>query len=95
MSSSPANEYYPDFSSPPGETLRELLEWKKMSSADLASQLGVDEPFVTRLLVGGEMITESIATRFANIFDVPIGFWINRERNYRISLARAASTHSS
>ena len=76
-------EYSPDAVSPPGDTLRELIEHRGISPYTLAHAMGVSPRTVRGILDGSTRITEAIALKLEDATRVPAGFWLNRERNYR------------
>lgn len=59
--------YSPDWVSPPGETLAEILEERGM----------------TRSQFGEKMIDGEIALTFESVLGISSIFWLNREKNYR------------
>lgn len=79
-----SNEYNPDYVSPPGETLLELIEDLGMSHRDLALRMNIDEGVVTRVIAGAASITPEIALALELVLGKPTAtFWENRERLYR------------
>lgn len=83
------NQYIPDVVSPPGETLLELLESKRMSQAELADRTGRPKKTINEIVKGKAAITPETALQFERVLGVPASFWISREQGYRESLARA------
>ena len=63
--------YCPDWVSPPGETLAEILEEREM----------------TRSQFGEKMIDGEIALAFESVLGISSVFWLNREKNYRDCLS--------
>jgi len=84
------NQYAPDFVSPPGETLQELLEERKLSQAELAARMGRPKKTINEIIKGKAAITPETALELELVLGVPANFWNARESNYRAGLARAA-----
>ena len=82
------NEYQPNYVSPPGETLYELLDDLGMSQAELAKRTGRPKKTINEIIQGKTAITPETALQFERVLGAPAGFWIRREQNYREYLAR-------
>lgn len=85
---SPAHEYRPDYVSPPGETLEELLEEHGMSQAELAERTGRPKKTINEIIQGKTAITPETALQLERVLGTPAGFWLTREQQYREFLAR-------
>lgn len=82
------NKYMPDFVSPPGETLAEILKERGITRNEFANRMGLSKKTVNQLIKGKVEITIRIAYKMGLILGVPTArFWIDRERLYRESLA--------
>lgn len=88
------NEYSPDVVSPPGETLKELLEERGMTQADLAERTGRPVKTINEIIKGKAAITSATALQLERVLGVPARFWNDREQHYRESLARQAERES-
>ena len=79
---------------PPGDTLRDLMEERALSQAELARRLGRPAQAVNEIVAGKKEITEDTALELERVLEVPAHFWLAREARYREFLARerAAST---
>lgn len=88
MSESLKSEYNPDYVSPPGETLEELLAEKGMSQAELAKRTGRRTKTVNQIIKGIAPITPETAIQLERVLGAPASFWNNRERKYQEYLAR-------
>jgi addiction module HigA family antidote len=87
MTNTIENKYTPDFVSPPGETLAEILEERNMSQSELAQRMGRPKKTINEIIKGKEEITVCIAYKMELALGVPSArFWIERERLYRESL---------
>lgn len=90
---SPANEYRPDYVSPPGETLEELLEERGMSQAELAERTGRPKKTINEIIQGKTAITPETALQLERVLGTPARFWLTREQQYREFLARQNDDH--
>lgn len=82
------NEYMPDFVTPPGETLQEILDTIGMSKAELADRIGKTPKTIGEIIKHGAPITPATAMELEKALGTSASFWNNRERRYRESLAR-------
>jgi HTH-type transcriptional regulator / antitoxin HigA len=89
--------YAPREVSPPGETLRDLMEERSLSQAELSRRLGRPSQAVNEIIAGKKEITEDTALELERVLQVPAHFWLAREARYREHLARlrAADAHKS
>ncbi|MEI8132744.1 MAG: HigA family addiction module antitoxin [Leptolinea sp.] len=83
MSNPIQNQYVPDFVSPPGETLFEIIEERGMSQAELAKRTGRPKKTINEIIKGKTAITPETALQLERVLGTPASFWNNRERNYR------------
>ncbi len=77
------NRYVPDIVSPPGETLEELLEERRISQAELAERTGLTPKTINEIIKGKAPITPDTALLLERVLGTPARFWNNRERLYR------------
>lgn len=75
--------YSPDWVSPPGETLAEILEERGMTRSQFGEMLGWNLEDVERVIKGEKMIDGEIALAFESVLGISSIFWLNREKNYR------------
>jgi HTH-type transcriptional regulator / antitoxin HigA len=87
MSNEFQNQYAPDYVSPPGETLQEILEERGMSQAELAERTGRPKKTISEITNGKTAITPETALQLERVLGVSASFWNNRERQYREALA--------
>ncbi len=87
MSSKIHNQYLPDYVSPPGETLLEVLEEIGMSQADLAERTGRPKKTISEIINGKSAITPDTALQLERVLGIPASFWNSREQKYRAFLA--------
>ena len=81
------NQYEPDYVSPPGDTLDELIADLGMTQSELAERIGRPKKTVNEIVKGKAAITPQTAIQLERVLGVPASFWNNRERNYREYLA--------
>src|SRR5947209_19390523 len=81
------NEFYPDYTVSPGETLLETLETIGMSQAELARRIGCSVNLVNEIIQGKAVVTPETALQLEQELYIPASFWLNRERHYREFLA--------
>ena len=82
------NEYEPSDVSPPGATLRELLDDRGLTQSDLATRMGRPQKTISEIINGKTAITPETALELELVLSVPASFWNARERDYRAFLAR-------
>ncbi len=80
----------PDFVSPPGDTLAELLEEQKMSPSELAQRTGQSIKTINAILRGEKALTIEIALQFERVLGVSASFWIHRDQRYQTYLRSGA-----
>lgn len=88
MSKKIQNRYVPNYASPPGDTLQEVLEERGMSQAELAERTGRPKKTINEIINGKAAITPETALQFERVLGISASFWNNRERHYREALAR-------
>lgn len=84
------NSYNPDYVSPPGETLLEVIEERGISQAELARRMGRPSKTVNEIIKAKTAITPETSLQLEKVLDIPAGFWDNREMHYRQYLIRKA-----
>jgi len=80
--------FEPDYVVPPGATLKEVLESKGMSQADLALRAGMAEKTVSQIVNGIAPISFETSEKLELVTGVPATFWNRRELSYREGMAR-------
>lgn len=87
MTNTTENKYTPDWVSPPGETLADILKEREMPRRVFANRMGMTRKETYRLMKGEIEITTRIACKLELALGVPSAhFWVERERLYRKSL---------
>lgn len=87
--------YTPTEVSPPGDTLRDLMEERDLTQAELARRLGRPAQAINEIIGGKKEITEDTALELERVLQVPARFWLVRESRYREYLARARAADAS
>ncbi|MDJ0597442.1 MAG: HigA family addiction module antitoxin [Crocosphaera sp.] len=82
------NKYKPDYVSPPGETIEEILEEQGMTQSELAERMGRPKKTINEIIKGKAAITPETALQLELVLKIPANFWNNREQLYRDYLAR-------
>ncbi len=85
---SPTYAYQPDYVTPPGETLEELLDERGMSQVELAERTGRPKKTINEIIQGKTALTPETALQLERVLDTPASFWLAREQQYREFLAR-------
>jgi HTH-type transcriptional regulator/antitoxin HigA len=80
--------------SPPGATLRDLMEERDWKQRELAHRLGRPVQAVNEILAGKKEITEDTALELERVLQVPAQFWLAREAQFREYLARRRSAEA-
>lgn len=83
-----AAPYQPDWVSPPGDTLLDIIEERDWTQSELAQRLGYTTKHVNQLIKGKVPLTEDAAIRLERVVGSTVGFWLAREAKYREHCAR-------
>lgn len=71
-----------DFIIHPGETIKEVLEDRKMNQEELAIRTGFSPKHVSEVVNGKKGISPSFAKGLEYVFGIPASFWINLQGIY-------------
>ena len=74
--------------SAPGDTIQETIDTIGMSQAELAERIGRPKEKLNDIIKGREPITLRTAILLERVLGIPVSFWMTRENEYRIELAR-------
>lgn len=77
------NDYNPDWVSPPGDTIRDILKEKNIPLYKLAQDLNRSPEQLVNLLLGFSEITIPLANKLSELLGSTPEFWLKREENYR------------
>lgn len=80
-----------DFATPPGVTLQDSLDALGMSQTELAERAGISDKTINRIIKGIDPVTHATALALEKVLQVPAGFWLKLESNYREHAAREAA----
>lgn len=88
--------FKPDWISPPGDTILDLLEERDWTQQQLADRLGFSLKHVNQLIKGKVSLTEEAASRLQSVLGASVGFWLTREAKYRerVTAIEAAARHA-
>ena len=75
--------YEPDFATPPGYTLEELLEELDMSQAELARRAELSKKHVNQIIQGKVAISPEVAMKLELVTGTPARLWNNLEARYQ------------
>ena len=84
----PSMMFMPDWASPPGDTLDDLLDERAMTQTELAERLGVSLKHVNRVVKGAASMSAEFALGLEKVFGVPASFWMTREAHFQSDRAR-------
>lgn len=87
--------FAPDWVSPPGDTILDLLEERSWTQQQLADRLGYSLKHVNQLIKAKVPLTEDAAIRLQNVLGASVGFWLTREaqNRERVAVLDAAQRH--
>ncbi len=80
--------FHPDWVSPPGDTIEDLLEERNWTQAELAKRTGFTAKHVNELVKGKAALTPDAAGRLSSVLGAPVEFWLVREAKYQAALER-------
>lgn len=75
--------YVPDYAVPPGDTLREVLEERGISQADLAVRIDLTEKTISQIINGVAPLSCETAEKLEMALGIPARFWNTRELHFR------------
>jgi len=81
-------KFSPDWVSPPGDTILDLLEECDWTQEDFAKRMGYSTKHISLLINGKASITQDTALKLERVIGGTAGFWMNREIQYRENLHR-------
>ena len=81
-------EFVPNWASPPGETILDILEDRNITLAELAGELELSACDADKLIQGSMLMTIGIAQSLSRILGGCTMFWMRREIQYREDLER-------
>ena len=75
--------FEPDYAVPPGETVKEIMQAKRIPSQEMAKKLGLSEEEFGDLLTGKLEITFELTCQLQKATGTPATFWLNLEKKYQ------------
>lgn len=82
--------FEPAWANPPGATISNLLQRKRVALADFAWEMAIPESDVEALCEGKMELSDSIAHRLEKVLGISAEFWIVREAQYRSDTRKLA-----
>lgn len=83
-----AKSFTPDWVSPPGDTILDLMEEKDWNQVELANRLGFSTKHLNQLIKGKVALTYDTAQKLERVLGSTSSFWMNRESKFRQHVAR-------
>jgi len=83
-----ATPFLPDWASPPGDTLADLLDERSMTQTELAERLGVSLKHVNRVIKGAASVSAEFALGLEKVLGASAAFWMTREAHFQADKAR-------
>jgi HTH-type transcriptional regulator/antitoxin HigA len=83
-----AEEFRPDWVSPPGDTIKDVLKERSLSLAEFAESIGQTVQEGRELLEGRATITIATARRLERVLGASVEFWMSRDFQYRQDVTR-------
>src|SRR4051794_7516586 len=80
--------FEPEWVSPPGETIADLLEEKGWTQTELATRTGFTRKYINELIGGKTALTPEAALRLEKTLGAKASFWLAREAHYQERRAR-------
>lgn len=85
-------QFTPDWFSKPGDSLRSLMERRRIAPADLAAKLEGGMATVRGMLDGSMAVDHDTARSLSATIGGTADFWLKRQTNYEVALARAVQS---
>jgi len=89
--SSQVENFSPDWVSPPGDTILDLMEERDWNQVELANRLGFSTKHMNQLIKGKVTLTYDTAQKLERVLGSTVSFWMSRESKYRQHIARLAA----
>ena len=82
------NDFMPTVAIPPGETVKENMEFLGMNQKELAARLNITPKHLSNIINGNAPITYDTALKLESVIGPSAQFWMNLETNYQLNKAR-------
>ena len=83
-----SNEFMPVIAIPPGETIRENMEYLGMNQEELSARLGITPKHLSNIFNGNAPITYETALRLETVIGPSAEFWMELETQYQLDKSR-------
>lgn len=81
-------ELAPAIATHPGEIIKDELEAREMSQAELASLIGMEKTQLNEVIKGKRNITADMAILLEKALSIDADYWMTAQKNYELDLAR-------
>lgn len=82
------SEFMPTVAIPPGDTIKENMDYLGMSQKELAARLGITEKHLSNIINGNSPITYDTALKLESVIGPSADFWMNLETRFQLNKAR-------
>ncbi|MGV8146972.1 MAG: HigA family addiction module antitoxin [Alkaliphilus sp.] len=82
------NNFMPTIAIPPGETIRENMEFLGINQRELSTRLDITTKHLSNILSGKSPITYESAIKLETVIGPSAKFWMNLEINYQLNKIR-------
>jgi HTH-type transcriptional regulator/antitoxin HigA len=82
----------PDWISPTGDTIRDILTERGWNISDFSRKMEIDIKFAENIINGCQPIDIKTSCKLQNVLGGTVMFWVNREQNYRRQLYKTVYT---
>ena len=83
-----AETFNPDWATPPGETIAQILRERHLSAEDLAERIEQSVEDVQALIEGRSTITLALARHLSRALGASVEFWMSRDYRYHETITR-------
>lgn len=73
---------------PPGETIKEMLEYRGIKQKEFAIRMDMSEKHISRLINGEVILTQETASKLEIVLGMKASFWLELESIYRQDLLK-------
>ena len=88
-------DFSPDWASPPGDTIMDVLRERQLSVSEFAEQIGQPVAVLNDLLQGRVKVSLELARQLAGVCGGTIEFWMNRDFQYQLDRERKEARNDS
>ena len=90
--SKPDEVFAPDYAIPPGEYIKEEMEYRGWTEEDLANKL--EEPLfsINQIIQGKKAIIPDVAKKLGLVFGTSTELWMNLEKSWQIFCNKNSSS---